>query len=245
MEAAMRQPSRKQLWIAGALALVASALFAVYVAAGFLDSDPLHFFGVRGPRPRYVAVLFSGDMGLRMGMSAYTAKAFNRQGVPVLGVSSSTEFATHKSRADVDSLVARAVRSALARTHAKQVILIGQSFGADIVRVALADFPSALRDKIAAVVLVVPGQTAYFHADPTGLSYRGTPDAGPEEAAKIDWASILCIRGSEETDSLCPLLKSANVRSITLPGGHFLHRDHAQLGHTIISALAPLFGDVK
>ena len=241
----MRKPSRKQLWIAGALALVGSAALAFYAVAGFLDSDPLHFFGVHGARPRYVAVLFSGDMGLRMGMSAYTARAFNREGVPVLGVSSSTEFATHKSRADVDSLVARAVRTALARTKAKQVILIGQSFGADIVRVGLADFPAALRDKIAAVVLVVPGQAAFFRADPTGLTYRGTPDAGPDEAAKIDWASILCIRGSEETDSLCPMLKSANVRSITLPGGHFLRRDHAQLGRTITSALAPLFGGAK
>jgi type IV secretory pathway VirJ component len=229
----------------GALAFVASTAFAVYAVAGFLDRDPLHYFGAGGSRPRYVAVLFSGDMGLRMGMSAYTARAFNREGVPVLGVSSSTEFATHKSRAEVDSLVTRAVQSALARTKARQVILIGQSFGADIVRVGLVDFPRALREKIAAVVLVVPGQAAFFHADPTGLSYRGTPDAGPEEAAKIDWASILCIRGSEETDSLCPLLKSANVRSITLPGGHFLHRDHAQLGRTITSALAPLFGDAK
>jgi type IV secretory pathway VirJ component len=241
----MRKPSRAQLWIGCVLTVVAAGALALYAAAGFFDGDPLRFFGVHGSRPRYVAVLFSGDMGLRLGMSAHTARAFNRVGVPVLGVSSSTEFATRKTRAEVDSLVARAAQSALARTHARQVILIGQSFGADIVRVGLADFPAALRHKVAAVVLVVPGQTAFFRADPTGLSYRSTPDAGPEEAAKIDWASIICIRGSDETDSLCPLLRNPNVRSIALPGGHFLHRDAALLSHTIVSELSSILGGMK
>jgi type IV secretory pathway VirJ component len=125
-------------------------------------------------------------------------------------------------------------------TGADRVVLLGQSFGADIVRVGLADLPGNLREKVIAAVLVVPGSTAYFRADPSGLSYRGTPDANAIEASRIRWLPLICIQGVAETDTLCPALTMSNVRRVALPGGHFLRNDYALLVRTILGELGAI-----
>lgn len=225
-------------WVSVSVALLVAGLSGLAAAAGFFDRDPIHWFGMRGDHPPVAAVYFSGDMGLRFGMGPYVASALAERGVPVLGVASSTQFATHRSRAEVDAAVAGAIRETLERTGARNILVLGQSFGSDIARVGLVDLPEELRQRVAAVVLVVPGEGAYFRADPSGFSYRGAPDAGPAEARRLDWVGVTCIRGAAETDSLCPQLAMPNVRNVVLPGGHFLRNDHARLVATIFDELA-------
>ncbi|AJP74780.1 Type IV secretory pathway VirJ component-like protein [Sphingomonas hengshuiensis] len=223
--------------IAAAVLLVVALLLGLYAAAGFFDRDPIRLFAADRARSDVAAVYFSGDMGLRFGMGRYVADGLAKSGVPVLGISSSTAFATHHSRAQTDAIVADAIRQTLQRTGAKRIVVLGQSFGADIVRVGLAHLPQDLRGKVAAAVLVVPGQNAYFRADPSGLAYRGAPDATAAEAPLLGWLPLTCIRGATETDSLCPALTLPNVRRITLAGGHFLRSDHALLVQTILRSL--------
>ncbi len=227
-------------WLAIVVVAVLSVPVSLYAAAGYFDRDPVHLFGeIDRPEP-IAAVLFSGDMGLRFGLGPYVANAMADRGVPVLGVASPTQFRFRRTRAEVDAIVANGIRETLAKTGARKVIVIGQSFGSDIARVGLVDLPADLRAKVASVVLVVPGQTAFFRADPSGLAYRGAPDAGPAEARRLDWIRLTCIRGAAETDSLCPSLTMPNVRTVSLPGGHFLNSDHSRLIATVLGALAHL-----
>lgn len=243
VESAPARARRKigwKAWAAVVLGLIVAGLVGFYAASGFFDRDPVHAYGMeKGPKP-IAAVYFSGDMGLRFGMGPYVTQALSDAGVPVLAVASSTAFARHRDRAYVDALLADAIRDALRRTGAPRIVLIGQSFGSDMIRVGLTALPADLRARIAAVVLVVPGETAYFRADPLGTAYIGTPDADPASARSLDWLPITCIRGAAETDSLCPLLVTPNVRHIDLPGGHFLRSDHDLLVRTIFAALGTL-----
>lgn len=231
-------------WAAALLALLAAIAFGVYWSAGFLDRDPVHLYGMpERPGTAPVAAIFlSGDMGIRYGMGSYVVEALAGAGVPVYAVASSTAFARRQTHAEVQALLVNAIREARRRSGAAKVIVIGQSFGADMARVALASLPPALRSQVAALVLVVPGNDAYFRADPLGLAYIGTPDADAASAQKIDWLPVTCIRGADETDSLCPSLLEPNVRRITLPGGHFLRMDHDLLVRTVFAALAPVLG---
>ncbi|MHA6720501.1 AcvB/VirJ family lysyl-phosphatidylglycerol hydrolase [Sphingomonas sp. RS6] len=222
-------------------ALLVAAAGGVYWTAGFFDRDPVHLYGMPpGVRARVAAVFMSGDMGMRYGMGAYVAKALAGSGVPVYAIASSTAFVHHRSRADVDAMLADAIRQAMARTGADKVIVIGQSFGADMVRVGMTSLPAALRPHVPALVLVVPGATAYFRADPLGFAYTGKPDADAAEAKALDWLPVTCIRGAKEPDSLCPHLTMPNVRRITLPGGHYLRADHDLLVRTVLSELGPV-----
>jgi type IV secretory pathway VirJ component len=227
-------------WSALVAAILIGFVLALYAIAGFFDRDPVRTYGMDGSRKPLAAVYFSGDMGMRFGMGPYVADALAKAGVPVLGVSSSTAFGHHRSAEEVDAIVANAIRDTLKRTGADKIILMGQSFGADMVRVGMVSLPEDLRKRVVAVVLVVPGETAYFRADPTNIAYHGTPDADASSVRQLTWVPITCIRGATETDSLCPLMLTPNVQRIVLPGGHFLRSDHDLLVRTIFSALGTL-----
>jgi type IV secretory pathway VirJ component len=220
------------------LALLVVSGGIVCALAGFFDRDPAHFFAARNPRGTYVALYLSGDMGLRFGMGPYATEALSTRGIPVYGLNSPTAFATRQTRAQLDAIVTKAAREALAKTGATKLILIGQSFGADILQTGLANFPESLREQVAAVILVVPGQAVYFQADPTSIHYQGTPDSlGSTTAARIDWVPLTCIYGAQEDDSLCPSLKQHNATVIRLPGGHFLRNDHVLLIRMMLAAI--------
>jgi len=231
-------------WAAALIALLAAIAFGVYWSAGFLDRDPVHLYGMpeRPGTAPVAAVFLSGDMGMRYGMGSHVVEALAGAGVPVYAVASSTAFAHRQTHAEVQALLDHAIREASRRSGAARIVVIGQSFGADMARVAMASLPAELRSRVAALVLVVPGTTAYFRADPLGFAYIGAPDADAASAKKLDWLPVTCIRGADETDSLCPTLLAPNVRRITLPGGHFLRMDHDLLVRTVFAALAPVLG---
>jgi type IV secretory pathway VirJ component len=232
--------ARRPPAIAMAGLAVAGLAIMLYVAAAFLTRDRVRMFNVAGAgRPAAVAVLFSGDLGIRVGMGPYIGRALAGARIPVFGIGSPAVFGTHRSRGEVDAIVAGAIREAMVRTGASRVVVVGQSFGADVAGAGLADLPPDLRPHVAGLVLVVPGRSAYFRTDPTGLSYRGAPDADLRIVRAIDWTPLVCIHGALEADSLCPLLNGANVHVIALPGGHLLRRDHELLVRTILHAIRP------
>ncbi len=176
--------------------------------------------------PRTVAVLFSGDMGFRVGMGPKIAERLSADGVPVLGVSSLVYFRNERTPAQVRAFIADAARRALAFAHADRLILIGQSFGADMLQVGSVGLPDDLRAKVQMVALVVPGNTVIFRASPGELFNWVKPDAPAWPTARqLTWAPVVCVQGVEEADSLCPQLNLGNVKRIALPGGHPLHRD--------------------
>ncbi|PNU06757.1 AcvB/VirJ family lysyl-phosphatidylglycerol hydrolase [Novosphingobium guangzhouense] len=220
--------------------LVVAVLGAGALAApmlGLLGTRPVEMFPGSAPHPRVAAVFLSGDMGFRFGMGANVAAAIAAKGVPVVGVASPVVFAAHRTRADVDTVLAGAIRLAMARTGARRVILMGQSYGADILATSAPDLPPDLRRRVLAIDLTVPAHDVYFRADPAGLAYTGQPDARPLPAMRrINWAPIICVYGLAERDSLCPSLQG-RARVIGLSGDHYLNHDAARLMATTIAAL--------
>lgn len=229
---------RRRSWIGAIVSVVLVALVGVATMAGFLDRDPVRLFAAQGAK-RPVGVLYvSGDMGLRFGPAPYTTQALAAQGITVVGINAPTAFRTRRTRTEIDAIVADGVRRALAASQADRLVLIGQSYGADIVQTGLAALPADLRAHVAGVVLVVPGTSVFFRADPTGLAYRGTPDSrGAATLARLTWTPVTCIYGVAERDSVCPHVRLRNLRAIAMPGGHFLNEDHAGLFGHILAAV--------
>jgi type IV secretory pathway VirJ component len=143
-----------------------------------------------------------------------------------VAVNTLTYLRRTRTPADITSLIARAEQRALRLGHTDRVVLIGQSFGADMLHVGLIGLPASLRAKITRIALIVPEDTVQFRASPSEIFDLFTPTtAALPTARRLTWAPVLCVQGAEEADSLCPLLTQANVRRVALPGGHPLHRD--------------------
>jgi type IV secretory pathway VirJ component len=230
--------------LAGLALVAALGLAAVNAPAlHLLGSDPIRLFPAatpHSPRPgaKLAAVFLSGDMGFHFGMGVEVAEAVAARGIPVVGVSSPVVFARHRTRAEADAVVAGAIRLALARSGAERVLLMGQSYGADVLATVAPDLPPDLRARIAAIDLTVPAQDVYFRADPSGLAYLGTPDARPLAAMRgLHWAPVVCVYGLAEKGSLCPALRGTSARVIGLTGNHYLNRDPARLIATTFAAL--------
>lgn len=212
------------------LVLLAGAAAILLYSGSYFDKDPFTRFTPQGKVQPILVLSLSGDMGLRYGMGGVIARALSADGVEVLGVNSPVLFRKRRTAAQVDAVIADLIRRAEAERGERKLVLLGQSYGSDMLQTGLAHLPAELRTAISAVVLVVPGETAFFRSDPSGLAYMGKPDSiAITTARQINWVPMTCIYGVREPDSLCPLLKQPNVRIVALPGGHYLSHDDATL----------------
>jgi type IV secretory pathway VirJ component len=226
-----------------ALLLAGFTGFLAYI--GYLGGPVYYDLAPTRPTPPaargLAVVLVSGDMGFNIGMGPQIARRFTADGVPVVGVSSLAYFRQQRTPVEVQALIRDAVRRGLAFGHADRVVLIGQSFGADMVHVGLTGLPADLRARVKMVALVVPTDTVFYRASPSELFNWARPDAmALPTARQLTWVPALCVQGADEKDSLCPMLGQSNMRRVALPGGHNLHYDADGLYRTLRGAIADI-----
>lgn len=213
----------------GTVLALAVSLLLGFAWLGYLGGDPFTIQRPAGYHARAgapVAIMWSGDMGFRVGMGPRVAARLERDGVPVVGVNSLTYFRTTRTAADATTLLRAAIAHAYAIDPRARLMLVGQSYGADMLHVALAGLSPDERPSIALVALVVPGATIEYRASPSEIFTFAMAEADAVPTARrIDWTPLICIHGREEADSLCPRLHLPNLRSVALPGGHPLHGD--------------------
>lgn len=239
-------PQRRRLrwpgYLASGLAATAAAftLWLAHIGAfgGQLYVDLPARPGAPLAQNRTAAVIFSGDMGFKVGMGPRMAEQLTAAGIPVTGVSSLIHFRMRRTPDEVRAFVQDAMDHARAVTGAQRLILIGQSYGADMLHVGLAALPRSERRRVALVEFVVPTDTVYFRISPGELFEWTAPDAPAlPTARKLTWVPVLCVRGIEETNSLCPMLSQPNVEHVALPGGHALHWDSDALGPVLLQKI--------
>ena len=100
-------------------------------------------------RRPFAVVLLTGDLGYKIGMAPQITRKLAADGVPVVAVNTLTYLRTTRTPAEITMLIARAEQRALRFGNADRVVLVGQSFGADMLHVGLVGLPRDLRAKIA------------------------------------------------------------------------------------------------
>lgn len=226
----------------GWLSLIPLAVLLIMVLGGYFDRHATRWLDPAAPRRSdVVAVYFSGDMGLAVGLGEGAMAELRHEGVAVLAVNCSLLFRKSRDRAYVDRLVADTVARALRESGARQVIVMGGSFGADVLDTGIAALPDATRRRIAAVVLIVPGTQVFFHANPTGWFYSGLPDSDPRHTAQaLAGLRVTCIYARDEADSLCRMPELAPARRVEIPAGHMMLGHYRELAaQTALAALRP------
>lgn len=233
----MRFSGKSRRVLSRSLLVVMMLLVGRLWSAGYLDRNPVWRYPAEGRHAPVSALFFSGDSGMR-GMGPYVTQRLAEAGVDTTAISTSTIFRLGKDRAALDKVVAEAVARAEREARGRRLVVIGQSYGADILQTGLADLPAALRPGIARVILIVPGRGTYYRADPTGISYYFTPDSRSiATASTLRWVPLSCIFGREDEDDLCASLDLPNATTIELPGNHYLAHDKPRLAATVLREL--------
>ncbi len=183
-----------------------------------------------------MAVHLTGDGGWGVtdrGLSENLAA----QGIPVVGLNSLRYFWTKHTPETAGNDFERILRYYLTAWRKERVILIGYSFGADVLPFLINRLSHDLRSRVQLVVLLGPSRSAEFEFHLTDWLNRSTDkDALPvmPQVEKLQELRILCFCGDQEQDSLCKDMTTRLAHVITLQGGHRLGGKYAPVAEAIL-----------
>lgn len=232
----MKVLARTNILLIGAVLL---ALWHIgYIGNGALFDVVPATGAARPPHQRTVALYLSGDMGFHAGLGPGIAERLARRGIDVVTENSLHFFRTRRTPEQTGAMIAQGLRRALTIDSGARLLLLGQSFGADMIAPSLPYVPESLRKRIAFVGLIVPGATRQWRASPSEIFSFGEPYENAVMAARrLSWVPLLCIHGAREAESLCPSLRQPNATLVELPGGHELHHDPDAASTVLLHAI--------
>ena len=181
------------------------------------------------------ALLLSGDGGWA-GLDQELAARLAASGVPTVGLNSLKYFWSERTPEETARDMARLLRHYLGAWGKQRVLLIGYSFGADVLPFVVNRLPADLRERVASVSLLGIDDKASFEvniADWVGSGGSGAPTR-PEVAA-LTQLPVLCIYGAGESDSICPGLSAAKIARAQIGTGHHFGGEYALLADRILA----------
>ena len=119
-----------------------------------------------------------------------------------------------------------------------EVLLIGYSFGADVLPFAYNKLPPAARGKVRQLSLLALSTFADFEIHVSGwLSDGRQPDLvdTAPELARLAGVAVQCFYGEEETTTGCTLPELRGAEIIRTTGGHHFDGDYAALAKRILA----------
>ena len=155
--------------------------------------------------------------------------------MPTVGLNSLKYFWSERTPERTTEDAARVLRHYFAAWNEERVLLIGYSFGADVLPFVVNRLPPELRARVASVSLLGIDSNASFEiriADWVGSDDRGPPTR--PELSRLGAAPVLCIYGEGESDSICPELAAGNVERAQIGRGHHFSGEYATIADRIL-----------
>lgn len=222
---------------------IAGALAALPAMAPIDDSIadlPLEIEPARTGRPaKTFAVIVTGDGGWA-GIDREIAGILAASGVNVVGFNSLQFFWHKRTPEETSQALARVIAHFAGRWNADGVVLVGYSFGADVLPFAVRRLAEDDRRFIRGVALLGPGLAADFEfkvGDWLGL--EAAPDALPivPEINALAPLRVLCVTGKEEDEdglTACPRLAKGRATLLQTSGGHHFDGDYDRIAKSIL-----------
>jgi type IV secretory pathway VirJ component len=183
-----------------------------------------------------MAVVYSGDGGWR-DIDKTLGEILAEHGTPVVGVDSLRYFWHEKTPDEMARDLAEIIDHYRELWSTPRVLLIGYSFGADVLPFAVNRLPPAQRAAVVQVTLLGVEPNAPFEIHVSGWLGAEQPEDAPEvlpELLRIPAAQVQCVYGEEEEDTLCRAPELAGAEIIRTGGGHHFDEDYPALAQRIL-----------
>ncbi|MCX5515553.1 hypothetical protein C3941_07120 [Kaistia algarum] len=200
-----------------------------------LPDLPIIVMPVQSPR-NTMAVVYSGDGGWR-DLDRSIAGIFQKRGVPTVGIDSLHYFWSKKTRKRTSADLARIIDHYSGRWGATRVVLVGYSFGADVLPAAYDQLPAKEKAKVAEISLLGLSDRADYEISARGFLGLSGDVATLPDISKIPPLLVQCFYGSGEGDSACSRLKGSGVDVIETAGGHHFDGNYEALAMRILDGL--------
>ena len=181
-----------------------------------------------------MVLLLSGDGGWQE-LVETVAGALSAQGYGVVGLNSLKYFWKPRSPEETASDLERVIDQYGRAWHARQVLLVGYSFGADVLPIVLNRLPQDVRARVAGLTLIAPSSVANFEVKIS--SWLGVGHAGfatVPELESLQGLPIVCLYGETDDDAVCPSLPPGLATVRRMPGGHHFGGDFAAVAGQVL-----------
>lgn len=185
---------------------------------------------------RAIAIIYSGDGGWQ-DLDRTIGEWMAAKDIHVVGVSTVKAFWTTREpeevAADIEKMLADTDP-----TGTLPVILIGYSFGADVLPFAWPHLPPSTQARIRLLALLAPEKQTAFHVSVVGwLGIQSGSHSVVDAMKALPPDPVLCVFGEDEIDDTpCTPKTLAGMEIAHTPGGHHFDGDYPRLGQTILDA---------
>lgn len=189
------------------------------------------------PRHDVMAIILSGDGGWR-DLDQSIGEIMQKRGIPVIGLDTLRYFWSKRSPEETGKAIASLIQRYQPAFGVTHVILIGYSFGADVLPASFAKMPKTAQEKVALVSLLGLSTASDWTITVSGwLGSHGdhaTPTLPAVKAMPL--AKVQCIYGADEEDSGCPALAKSGGAALKVQGGHHFDGNYADVEKAIMAA---------
>ena len=128
----------------------------------------------------------------------------------------------------------------LPRLQKTSFMLVGYSFGADVIPFIANRLPADLKKRLSMVAMLSPDDKTDFEVTISSMLDLGTEDTYDvlKEIKKVNFTKKLCIFGSEEDDEdMQKSFKSNGAEVMVLNGGHHYDENYSLIVSSILKHL--------
>jgi type IV secretory pathway VirJ component len=182
-----------------------------------------------------IALILTGDGGWA-GLDRGMAAQLGARGLPVVGLSTLKYYWKARTPEESARDVARVMTHYMAAWKRQRVLLIGYSFGANVLPFIVNRLPAQLRERIAGVGLLGLDANTSFEIKVSGWlpgTSIGTQPVRPE-IEKLTGLRALCLYGKGELHDPCASLAGPTLRAVEVGSGHHFSGAYAQLADAVL-----------
>ena len=192
------------------------------------------------PTQNTIAIFYSGDGGWR-DIDKEVGGALQAQGIPVVGVDSLHYFWSERKPQETADDLGRIIDYYTKHFNVQHVLLIGYSFGADVIPASFTRLQPRVRDRIVQMSLLSLSRKVDYVISVMGWLGASSEGKGgdPLDFLKtINPKIVQCIYGKDDDEDVaCPALAGTGVEIIGLDGGHHFDDDYETVANKIIAGL--------
>jgi len=184
-----------------------------------------------------MAIILTGDGGWAE-LDKALAAGFAANGIPSIGWSSLQYYWKPRTADGAAADLARIATHYLSAWNVSRIILVGYSFGADVMPFLVNRLPTSMSERIRSVALLGPSGTAEFQfhlADWFGRKGSSVFQTVPE-AQRLQ-VPVICVRGADEHDSPCARLQGPHFAQFEVGRGHHFGGDYSRVVSVILNTL--------
>jgi len=179
-----------------------------------------------------LVIYISGDGGFNS-FSNNFIKQWNTNGYPVVALNAKSYFWKTKQPEAAAQDVTALITQYLSLWKCNEVILLGYSFGADVMPFIQMRLPAEVAGKVKHTVLFSPSANTDFTVH---LIYGNNGSSVPAEINKIT-KPVLVVFGDEETNLPDKQINNKQVNIIKVPGDHHYDNNIATVVHEVAGKL--------